>query len=74
MKMKEAYSKTNFFGRLFIIVLIIEMLALWLSLLVVPGLLILLTKNAMWALLYIATLPLFLFVSAYLENQKRINK
>lgn len=68
---KYDFSGVGFFGKLFLGVLVIEAIAIWLSLIAIPGILIFLTGNALWALLYIITFPMFLFIAAYLEMQAR---
>lgn len=72
--MKKHLSGLGFFGKAFLIVLIIEVFAVWIGFLAGPALLWILTKNALWALLYIITFPAFLFMAAYLEMQVRTNK
>lgn len=72
--MKKNFTGIGFFGKIFLATLIFEVVALWISLLVVPGLLIFLTGNANWAWLYVVTFPLFMFVAAWFEMQGRVKK
>lgn len=62
-------NESNFFGKLFGIVLVAEAVLIWLALLIAPGALWFFTGNALWALLWLATLPLFLGVCAWMQNR-----
>ena len=61
----------NFFGKCFVVVVLIELAALWLGCLVGPALLWFFTGNALWALLWLVTLPIFLAVCAWIIERNK---